>query len=131
MMEVWTLRVARPTNRLKEIAEMYREGLGFATIGQFVDHDGFDGIILGRRGEPYHLEFTTKRDHPMGGAPSPDNLLVFYIPHAQQWNTGCARMAAAGFRVVPSFNPYWDVAGRTFEDLDGYRVVLQHATWIA
>ena len=131
MTEVWTLRVARPTNRLNEIAEMYREGLGFATIGQFVDHDGFDGIILGRRGEPYHLEFTTKRDHRVMGATSPEHLLVFYIPDAQQWSARCARVVAAGFRPVSSFNPYWDVAGRTFEDLDGYRVVLQHATWIA
>lgn len=131
MTDVWTLRVARPTNRLREIAEMYREGLGFATIGQFVDHDGFDGIMLGHPGDPYHLEFTTRRDHLVSGAPSPDHLLVFYVPDAQQWNARCARMAAAGFRVVPSFNPYWDVAGRTFEDLDGYRVVLQHATWIA
>ena len=25
---------------------------------------------------------------------------------------------------------YWDRCGRTFEDLDGYRVVLQNAAWI-
>lgn len=131
MTDSWTLRVARPTSRLHEIAEMYREGLGFATIGLFVDHDGFDGIVLGRHGEPYHLEFTTQRSHPVSGAASPEHLLVFYIPEAEQWNARCARMIASGFRVVASFNPYWDVAGHTFEDLDGYRVVLQHAAWIA
>jgi hypothetical protein len=38
-------------------------------------------------------------------------------------------MVAAGFRGVPSYNPYWDGHGRTFEDLDGYRVVLQHSDW--
>jgi hypothetical protein len=38
-------------------------------------------------------------------------------------------MVAAGFREVPSFNPYWDTQGRTFEDHDGYRVVLQHEHW--
>jgi hypothetical protein len=37
----------------------------------------------------------------------------------------CKLMVAAGFRVVPSSNPYWDRTGRTFEDVDGYRVVLQ------
>jgi hypothetical protein len=36
-------------------------------------------------------------------------------------------MLAAGFVPVPSFNPYWDRAGLTFEDPDGYRVVLQNA----
>ena len=31
--------------------------------------------------------------------------------------------------MVPSHNPYWDVRGKTFEDLDGYRVVLEQAEW--
>jgi len=26
-------------------------------------------------------------------------------------------------------NPYWKRNGRTFEDVDGYRVVLQNGTW--
>jgi hypothetical protein len=30
---------------------------------------------------------------------------------------------------VPSANPYWDRKGRTFEDVDGYRVVLQNDVW--
>ena len=34
-----------------------------------------------------------------------------------------------GFDPVPAFNPYWDRAGLTFEDPDGYRTVLQHAAW--
>jgi hypothetical protein len=38
-------------------------------------------------------------------------------------------MTAAGFRPVVSFNPYWERRGRTFEDHDGYRVVLQNADW--
>jgi hypothetical protein len=41
------------------------------------------------------------------------------------------RMIVAGYEPVPSFNPYWDRAGRTFEDPDGYRVVLQNAPWSA
>jgi hypothetical protein len=28
-----------------------------------------------------------------------------------------------------AFNPYWDRSGRTFEDPDGYRVVLQNAPY--
>jgi prolyl oligopeptidase len=38
-------------------------------------------------------------------------------------------LVAEGFRVVPSVNPYWDRSGRTFEDVDGYRVVLQKGAW--
>ena len=38
-------------------------------------------------------------------------------------------MLAAGFRAVASFNPYWERRGRTLEDPDGYRIVLQNAAW--
>lgn len=39
-------------------------------------------------------------------------------------------MAAAGFAPVPSYNPYWDEHGRTFEDPDGCRVVPKRAAWV-
>jgi hypothetical protein len=38
-------------------------------------------------------------------------------------------MLAAGFEQVTAFNPYWDAAGRTFADRDGYRIVLQQGGW--
>jgi len=38
-------------------------------------------------------------------------------------------MVEAGFNVVNSLNPYWDVNGRTFVDPDGYRVVIQNKAW--
>jgi hypothetical protein len=39
-------------------------------------------------------------------------------------------MREAGFARVASFNPYWDRDGRTFEDPDGYRIVLQNSAWV-
>lgn len=39
-------------------------------------------------------------------------------------------MLTAGFRAVASLNPYWELHGRTFEDPDGYRVVIQRAAWV-
>ncbi|WP_368484386.1 VOC family protein [Pseudooceanicola sp. HF7] len=67
--------------------------------------------------------------HEAGRAPTKDNLTVFYLPDTETWREGVTRMRAAGFEPVPSFNPYWDVNGRTFEDPDGYRIVLQNAAW--
>ena len=124
-----TLRVARPTDNLPEIAEMYAKGLGLEALSQFADHDGFDGVILGHPQHPYHLEFTSQRQHRVGTASSKDHLLVFYLPDQDEWEETCARMLGAGFIEVPSYNPFWDNEGKTFEDLDGYRVVLQHAAW--
>jgi hypothetical protein len=116
-------------NRLEEIAELYRVGLDLDELGRFADHQEFDGIILGHRGQPYHIEFTTKRGHVVSHAPTEDHLLVFYIPGRLDWEASSSRMIAAGFRHVRAFNPYWDVAGRTFEDPEGYRVVLQNEAW--
>lgn len=39
-------------------------------------------------------------------------------------------MVMAGFNETKSYNPYWDVVGKTFEDIDGYRVVLQNRQWV-
>ena len=124
-----TLRVARPTDRLSAVAEQYVEGLGLEVLGHFEDHDGFDGVILGHPKCPYHLEFTAQHGHQVGQAPTKDHLLVFYLPEQASWNRACERMLKAGFAEVASLNPYWDRHGRTFQDLDGYRVVLQNAAW--
>jgi hypothetical protein len=110
------LRVARPTDHLAVIAEMYARGLDFTVLAQFEDHDGFDGIILGHSQQPYHLEFTTQRGHQVGKAPTQDHLLIFYLPDQAEWEASCARMLAAGFQRVPSYNPYW-VLGRAWEDV--------------
>lgn len=124
-----TLRVARPTDRLEEVVRFYTEGLGLTVLGSFEAHEGFDGVMIGAPGAPYHFEFTRKHGHAAGRAPTEDNLLVFYLPEAEQWHAAIKRMADAGYESVASFNPYWDRAGRTYEDPDGYRVVLQNASW--
>lgn len=122
------LRVARPSDNLREVARMYQRGLGFAVLGEFGGHDGFDGVILGHPNAPYHLEFTSD-GHTVGKAPTKDHLLVFYLPDRSEWERACERMETAGFERVRSYNPYWDARGMTFEDIDGYRVVLQNASW--
>ena len=128
-MQPWVLRVARPTDQLDAIAKMYEVGLDFARLSSFADHDGFDGVMLGHPQSGYHLEFTSQRGHLAGRAPSIEHLLVFYIPDREAWLARCDKMEHAGFVRVPSGNPYWDRNGRTFEDLDGYRVVIQNAVW--
>lgn len=123
------MRVVRPTDNLAAIVEMYVGGLGFTVFARFTDHEGFDGAILGHPEQPYHFAFTSQRGHRVGTAPTKDHLLVFYVPAEDEWEQAGKQILAAGFRAVPSSNPYWDRQGRTFEDVDGYRVVLQNAAW--
>ena len=123
------LRIARPVADLQRSVAMYCAGLGLRVIGGFEDHAGFDGAMLGRAGMDCHFEFTRARTHPVAPAPTVEDLAVFYLPDALEWQAACASMLGAGFKPVPSANPYWDAQGKTFEDPDGYRVVLQNAAW--
>ena len=124
-----TIRIARPSDDLDALLAFYRDGLGLELMFRFEDHQGFDGIMLGRAGSAYHFEFTRSKGHLAGKAPTQDNLIVFYIADEQRWRDAIERMRNAGFAPVASFNPYWDRQGCTFEDPDGYRVVLQRGSW--
>lgn len=124
------LRIARPVSNLATTQDMYCRGLGLVVVGSFINHDGFDGVMLGIPDGGYHFEFTYYRGHPVAPAPTTEDLMVFYIPSSGEWQRTCASMLAAGFEQVVSFNPYWDIRGRTFEDHDGYRIVLENASWI-
>jgi catechol 2,3-dioxygenase-like lactoylglutathione lyase family enzyme len=123
------VRIARPVTDLEKSVAMYRDGLGLSRIGGFQDHDGFDGVMLGNVGLNYHFEFTYCNTHPVKPAMTPEDLVVFYLPDESEWREKCEAMLRAGFRAVDSFNPYWRQRGKTFEDRDGYRVVLQQAVW--
>lgn len=123
------LRVVRPTDDIDALIPFYCDGLGLSILYRFEGHDGFSGMMLGGEDAPYHFAFTKADGHIAGKAPTQDNLLVFYIPQPSEWEAAVARMQAAGFSSVQSFNPYWDTGGKTFEDADGYRIVLQNDAW--
>jgi catechol 2,3-dioxygenase-like lactoylglutathione lyase family enzyme len=123
------LRIARPVSDLQRITDMYCRGLGLRVVASFEDHDGFDGVMLAFDGAAYHFEFTRSPKHPVSPTPTVEDLVVFYLPSESEWKAISGRMLAAGFVQVRSFNPYWEARGRTFEDCDGYRVVLEQAQW--
>jgi catechol 2,3-dioxygenase-like lactoylglutathione lyase family enzyme len=124
-----TLRVARSTDRMEEVVAFYADGLGLQKLTAFEDHAGFDGVVLGAPHTPYHLEFTRERGRSSMAAPDPETLLVFYLPDAAEWQAAVDRLRALGVAPVAAHNPYWDAQGLTFEDPDGFRVVLQQAAW--
>lgn len=123
------LRIARPVSSLERSVAMYRNGLGLQEVGRFENHEGFDGVMLGNPGLSYHFEFTYCRTHPVVPAPTPEDLVVFYLPEPDDWRKACSLMLEAGFIEVKAFNPYWQQSGRTFEDHDRYRIVLQQDSW--
>jgi hypothetical protein len=120
------LRIGRPTDHLEEITKMYVDGLGFEIIGGFDGHNNFSGRMVGFPKHHYHLEFTTHTKEQSRRAPSLENLLVFYLPNDSEYKNALKRISNSGFKKVNSFNPYWEGAAQTFEDLDGYRVVINN-----
>lgn len=63
------------------------------------------------------------------GHQTEDNLLVFYVPDADEWRRRASRLEELGHKPVKSLNPYWDRNGKKLEDPGGYRLVLQHSSW--
>lgn len=123
------LRIARLSADLDAAVTFYRDGLGFEVLYEFKDQDGFDAVMIGRNGAAYHLTFVHKAGHQVVPAPTHDDLLVFYLPDVDDWNSAAKRLKDLGHQPVKAFNPYWDMQGLTFVDPDGYRVVLQNASW--
>ena len=123
-------RVARPTDRLDEVVRFYRDGLGLEVIGSFEGHAGYAGVMLGLPGRQYHLEFTSHVEGSPCPAPTKDNLLVFYIPDREAVERLTEHLARMGYFPVEPENPYWREKGQTFEDPDGWRVVLMNTNGI-
>ena len=124
------IRIARPVGDLAASVAMYTRGLGLRELDGFRDHAGFDGVMLEIPGQTFHFEFTYCRNHPVQPAPTPEDLLVVYVPDAAAWRSRCDAMRQAGFKEIASFNPYWQKHGRTFQDPDGYRVVIEQSAWV-
>ncbi|MDO9183167.1 MAG: hypothetical protein Q7U04_12200 [Bacteriovorax sp.] len=55
------LRVARATNNLKKLTEMYQRGLNLKILDSFENHSDFSGAILGALNSNYHFEFTQEK----------------------------------------------------------------------
>lgn len=124
------VRVARPTDKLEQVVNFYRDALGLIQIGSFEGHAGYDGVMLGLPGRGYHLEFTRHAEGSPCPAPSKDNLLVLYVEDARAVEKVVERLKAHGHAPVPPENPYWAERGVTFEDPDGWRVVLMNTRGI-
>jgi catechol 2,3-dioxygenase-like lactoylglutathione lyase family enzyme len=127
---VMQVRIARPVASLETVLRFYRDGLGLEVIGSFQEHAGYSGVMLGLPGSSYHLEFTEHEKGSACPAPTRDNLLVFYIPDREAIERLTEHLRGMGYSVVAPENPYWAEQGVTFEDPEGWRVVLMNTAGI-
>lgn len=129
-MPVAQVRFARPTDKLEEVVRFYRDALGLRQLGSFEGHAGYDGVMLGLPGGEYHLEFTRHAAGSPCPAPTKDNLLVLYVADRRAVERLVGRLRGHGHHPVEPENPYWKEKGVTFEDPDGWRVVLMNTAGI-
>lgn len=127
--EYSSLRIARVTKDLVQVTQMYQKGLGFSVLGNFNNHNGYSGVMIGQKGCPYHLEFTWCENEVFCEQPSEEDLLVFYIPDSDQWASRCLQMERAGFLSIKPKNPYWGLQAKTFKDIDGRNIVIKNGQW--
>lgn len=116
-------RVARNTNDLEAIKFFYVIILGFEILGNFENHDGYDGVFIGKKKLDWHLEFT-KSDEIIKFDFNEDDALVFYPTSNEEYNEIIKSLEINAISTIIAKNPYWNKNGKMVIDPDGYRVII-------
>ena len=117
------LRVARHTNNFPNILHFYTELLGLELLGEFNNHDNYDGLFIGKPSLPWHLEFTRSK-YPANHQPDEDDLLVFYPENEEDYQQIINRMEVNKYPTYEPKNPYWKTNGILYKDPDGFGVII-------
>lgn len=118
-----TLRIARHTNDLKALSEFYGTVLFFEILGEFKDHNGYDGVFIGKPGMDWHLEFTQSFESAKHTFDE-DDLLVFYPETEEEYEKLIANIQRLELPTITPKNPYWRGNGTMIEDPDGFKIVV-------
>lgn len=117
------LRIARHTNKIKELAAFYTTIIGLKITGHFEQHEGYDGIFLGKDEQQWELEFTTSEE-PIHSKYDEDDLVVFYPESQEEYDTILSRIHMHHLEISKAKNPYWNANGILIHDPDGFGVII-------
>lgn len=120
-----TFRIARHCNNLKSIIEFYTQVIGLKVLGNFENHDNYDGVFLGKVGLDWHLEFTTSLEQAKHQFDE-DDMLVFYPSLQQEYDTIINNIKQNKITILKAKNPYWNKNGVLIKDPVGYNVVISN-----
>ena len=118
-----TFRFARHTNNLEQIKSFYIDVLGFQLLGGFENHNGYDGIFIGRANENWHLEFT-KSEEIVHFNFNDDDIIVFYPKNKIDFDLIMNKIQSQNIDFIKAKNPYWNEIGKMILDPDGYKIVI-------
>ncbi|MGV0751496.1 VOC family protein [Empedobacter brevis] len=116
-------RSARHTNRIKEIETFYTKILNLDILGDFKNHNGYDGLFIGKANTDWHLEFTTSSDD-VNHQFDEDDCLVFYPETQDEYEAVIKNLEFYRIEPIQAKNPYWNINGISFLDPDGFVVIV-------
>lgn len=115
-------RYARHTNNLKALTTFYTNVIGLEVLGNFENHDNYNGVFLGKPNMDWHIEFT-ESDEKANHQPDEDDLLVFYLS-TEELAMVKSNIEKCNLAIVESKNPYWQKNGIEVKDPEGFGVLL-------
>jgi hypothetical protein len=116
-------RIARHTNDLEIIKIFYVDVLGLSFLGNFENHEGYDGIFIGNTDSDWHLEFTKSNEKTIRKFDE-DDLLVFYPKTKLEYDSLTNKLLNNRVQTVIAKNNYWNNNGKMYLDPDGFRIVI-------
>lgn len=120
-----TFRFARHTNDLEKIKSFYIHILGLELLGSFENHNGYDGVFIGKLNENWHLEFTNSEETTTFNFGDED-FLVFYPNSIEDYNRMISSLNKNAKKSNPTKNPYWKENGKLYLDPDGYGIIISN-----
>ncbi len=118
-------RYARHTQKLESLIYFYTTVLDFQVLGKFENHDGYDGVFLGKDGQNWHLEFT-QTEKVTNHQFDEDDLLVFYPETQKEYDKILENLKKFEVPILEPKNPYWKENGICFEDCDHYKIIVSN-----
>lgn len=116
-------RYARHTQKIESLIYFYTSVLNFEVLGEFKNHEGYDGVFIGIKGENWHLEFTQNEEKPRSVFDD-DDILVFYPTTKKSYDEILKNLKKFEVPLLEPKNPYWKNKGVCFEDCDHYKLVV-------
>lgn len=116
-------RYARHTKKLESLVYFYTSVLNFKILGKFENHEGYDGVFLGKKDLNWHIEFTQNQEvpHQVYGE---DDALVFYPESQKDFDEILLNLNKFEIPVLEPKNPYWRENGICFEDCDHFKIIV-------
>lgn len=116
-------RFARHSSKIDSLIYFYTSILQFEVLGKFENHDGYNGVFLGKENASWELEFTESK-RKSTAVFDKDDYLVFYPDNETEYKDIMQNIEQYKVPILTPENPYWQKNGICIEDCDHYKIII-------